>query len=174
MNRIFLVLLLVLASWSVLAADVCGSPGEKPSVKSVVVHLQGKPTGPAFYYRTDLYHVVFVSQASMTAFLNKLTIPDSATTAKALVKSIRADMPLREDRDLFRYNFSDWFNMNLTESMLVDLLEHGKVALVAPGGDLVEKITIVHERTPDITLTRIYAGKKGENEIFTLRGCIAD
>jgi hypothetical protein len=110
----------------------------------------------------------------MTAFLNKLTIPDSATTAKALVKSIRADMPLREDRDLFRYNFSDWFNMNLTESMLVDLLEHGNVALVAPGGDLVEKITIVHERTPDITLTRIYAGKKGENEIFTLRGCIAD
>lgn len=174
MNRIFLALLLFMASWSALAADVCGSPGEKPSVKSVVVHLQRKPTGPSFYYRTDLYHVLFVSQASMAAFLDKLSIPDSATSAKALVKSIRSDIPLREDRDLFRYNFSDWFNMNLIESMLVDLLEHGNVALVAPGGDPVEKITIVQERTPDITLTRIYAGKKGENQVFTLRGCIAD
>jgi hypothetical protein len=174
MNRIFLVLLLVLASWSAPAADVCGSPGEKPSVKSTLVHLQGKPTGPAFYYRTDLYYVVFISQASMAAFLYKLSIPDSATAAKALVDSIRADMPLREDRDLFRYNFSDWWNMNLIESMVVDLLEHGDVALVGAGEDPMDKITIVHERTPEITLTRIYAGKKGENEIFTLRGCIAD
>lgn len=174
MNRVILVLLLALASWSALAADVCGSPGEKPSVESVVVRLKSKPTGPAFYYRTDLYHVVFVSQASMAAFLDKLSIPDSAVTAKSLFKSIRADMPLREDHDLFRYNFSDWFNMDLIESMLADLLEHGNAALVAPGGERVEKITIVHERTPEMTLTRIYAGKKRENEIFVFRGCIAD
>ena len=174
MKQTLLVLLLFLLSWSAVAADVCGSRGEKPSDKSVVVQLQGKPAGPEFYYQLDLYHVAFISQASMTALLNKLQIPDSAITAKALVKSIRADMPLRENRDLFQYNFSNWDNLNLLQSILVDFFEHGNVSLIAPGGDLVEKITIRYERTPDITLTRVYAGKKGENEILTVRGCIAD
>jgi hypothetical protein len=83
-------------------------------------------------------------------------------------------MPLSEDRDLFHYNFSDWWRLNAIESILTNFLRHGKASLVEIGGDSVERITIVDERTPTFTLARFYAGKKGINQFLVTRGCIAD
>ena len=105
MKKIALAIFLTIFSLSSAAADVCGSPGEKPNVKTVVVRLPSKPTEPAFYYRVSLDYTVFVSQAQMKVFMDSL---DPAAASLPLFKAIRADMPLREDRDLFHYNFSDW------------------------------------------------------------------
>lgn len=153
------------------SADVCGSPGEKPSAKTVEVRLPSKPAEAAFYYRTDLYYTVFVSQADMKSFLDKL---DPSAAALPLFKAIRSDMPLHEDRDLFHYNFSDWWRLKPIESILADFLDHGRASLVGIGGDSVKLITIVDERAPAFTLARFYDGKKGENQFFAVRGCIAD
>jgi hypothetical protein len=46
--------------------------------------------------------------------------------------------------------------------------------LVEIGGDSVESITIVDERTPAITLARFYAGEKDINQFLVTRGCIVD
>jgi hypothetical protein len=152
--QVFLPLLLFAAAQS-LAADVCGSPGEKPSTKSVEVHLRDAPKEPAFYYRTDSYHVAFVTPEAMAAYLDQQSVSDSASAAATLIKAIRADIPLQENRDLFRYNLSNWSYLSLIESLLIGLAEHGDMSLVHPGGYAVEKITIVYERKPDITLTRL-------------------
>jgi hypothetical protein len=171
MKRIVLAVLLAGSCLPTAAADVCGSPGEKPNVKTVVVRLPSKPADPAFYYRMDLYLTVFVSQAEMKAFLDKL---DPASASLPLIKDIREDMPLREDRDLFHYNFSDWWRLSPIESILTDFLRRGKASLVGIGGDSVERITIVDERAPAFTLARFYAGTKGINQFLVTRGCIAD
>ena len=167
---IFAVLLAVLCV-PAASADVCGSPGEKPGVKTIVVNLPGKPSEAAFYYRVDSYYTVFVSQADMRSFLDKL---DPSAASLPLFKAIRADMPLHEDRDLFHYNFTDWWRLRPMESIVADLLDHAKASLVEIGGDSVKKITIVEERTPRHTLARFYDGKKGENQFLFLPGCIAD
>jgi len=171
MKKIALAMLLTIFSLSSAAADVCGSPGEKPNVKTVVVDLPNKPTEPAFYYRVSLDYTVFVSQAQMKTFMGSL---NPATASLPLFEAIRVDMPLREDRDLFHYNFSDWWRLNVIKSMLTDFLKHGNASLVEVGGRSVEKITIVDERTPSITWTRFYDGKKGENQFLAVRGCIAN
>lgn len=171
MKRIIFAVLLAgfCVHWA--SPDVCGSPGEKPSIKTVVVNLPGKPAAAAFYYRVDLYYTVFVSQADMRSFLDKL---DPSEASLPLFKTIRADMPLREDRDLFHYNFSDWWRLRPMESIVADLLRHGNASLVEVGGDSVKKITIVEKRTPRHTLARFYDGKEGENQFLFSPGCIAD
>jgi hypothetical protein len=153
------------------SADVCGSPGEKPSVKTIVVRLPGKPAEAAFYYRVDLYYTVFVSQADMKSFLDKL---DPSAASLPLFKAIRADMPLHEDRDLFHYNFSDWWRLRPMESIVANLLDLGKASLVGIGGDSIKKITVVEERTSKHTLARFYDGRKGENQFLFSPGCISD
>ena len=174
MKQILFVLLLALTTWSEAAATVCGDPKGKAGERSMVVKLPSKPSGPAFYYRLDNYFVVFVTPEAMTALLKRQPIPDSATIAKSLEKAIRADIPLREDRDLFRYNFSDWFYLNIINSIMVGLLAHGDASLVAPGGEVIDKITMVDTRTPSITITHVYAGKKVVNEVMSIVGCITD
>lgn len=171
MKRMIFAVLLGVLFLPTASADVCGSPGEKPSAKTVVVRLPSKPAEPAFYYRMDSYYTVFVSQAEMKSFLDKL---DPSAASLPLFNAIRSDMPLHEDRDLFHYNFADWWRLNPVESILADLLDQGKASLAGIGGDSVKKITIVNERTKAFTLARFYDGKKGENEFFVIRGCIAD
>lgn len=170
-RKIALITLLTAVSLSSAAADVCGSPGEKPSVKTVVVKLQSKPTEPAFYYRTKLDYTVFVSQAKMKAFIDAL---DPSAASLPLMQAIRADMPLHEDRDLFHYNFSDWWRAPTLKSMITIFLRRGDASLVEVGGDSKTTITIVDDRKPRITFTHFYEGKRGENEFFYLRDCIAD
>lgn len=119
----------------------------------------------------SLDYTVFVSQSKMKALIDSL---NPSTASLPLFNAIRADMPLHEDRDLFHYNFSDWWRLKVIESILTDFLRHGDGSLVEVGGNSVKKITIVDERTPAITLTRFYDGKRGENQFFVIRGCISD
>lgn len=174
MKQILFVLLLAATTWSEAAATVCGDPKGKAGETSIVVKLPDKPSGPAFYYRLDNYFVVFVRPEAITALLSRQPIPDSAVTAKSLEKAIHADIPLREDRDLYRYNFVDWFYLNIIDSMIMALLVHGDASLVAPGGEIIDKITIVDTKSSRTTVTRVYAGKKGVNEVMFILGCIAD
>lgn len=174
MKQILFVLLLALAAWSEAAAAVCGDPEGKPGERALAIRLPDKPSGPAFYYRLDSYFVVFVRPEALTALLKRQSIPDTATVAKSLEAAIRADIPLREDRDLYRYNFSDWFYLKLIDSIVVVLLAHGDASLVAPGGEVIDKITMVDTRTPGMTITKVYAGKEGVNQVMSIVGCIAD
>lgn len=174
MKQILLVLLLAATTWSEAAATVCGDPKGKAGETSIVVKLPDKPSGPAFYYRLDDYFVVFVRPEAMTALLKRQPIPDSAVTAKSLEKAIHADIPLREDRDLYRYNFADWFYLNIINQMIMALLVRGDASLVAPGGEVIDEITVVDTKSSSMTITRVYAGKKGVNEVMSIHGCIAD
>jgi hypothetical protein len=154
------------------AAQVCGSPGEKAHVSVTKITLSALPASPRFYYRADRY-VVLIGQDQLRDYLRKpgTMYPSASMTLAGMVSS---DMPLKRDQDLFAYNFVDWQLWAPIESVVMDLVSSGKVAVVDLGGNPIPFVTLVRDAKPGGVLRRAFAGKRGVNEMLWRVDCIAD
>ena len=127
------------------AADAnarCG-PGRskytKPS-KPVTITLRGPDlTAPAFYWRDDsMWTVMYFSVDDVVTYLEKEEQDARQNNTEAaqypagmrnLLKSIKADLPLDERTDLFKYVLKDTYNFGLLENLIADLLKDGNATV---------------------------------------------
>jgi hypothetical protein len=169
--RILLPLLLLTPTLSY--AQVCGDSGARPNAKNMSVTLQPKPDSPTFYYREDVGFVIFISEESlMRALTERERLGDPVI--KRLAPLIRAQLPLKEDRDLFYFNLSDWLFYDSIRRVVALSIEQGNAAIVDATGVWLNTVTVVHRRKAKIADTIIYEDAKHNSRILTLLDCIAD
>jgi hypothetical protein len=174
MRRIFLGFLTTLLFPCCAIAEVCGGgPGEKAGSYEMIVHLKPPPSESSFYYRVDLFSVLFIPSNTLIEYLGK-DLKDADSPRGRLLALIKKDVPLTENRDLFGYNLVNWDYVRFIDNLMLYLTEEGMVSLVSIGGHPVEKVTIVYDRRPKISTTTVYAGKRGINQILGRYDCIAD
>jgi hypothetical protein len=172
MNQRILLQLLLLAP-ILSCAQVCGDAHGHPNTKSFSIALQPKPENPAFYYREEGDFITFVSEKSlMRALTERERLGDSAI--KRLAPLIRAHLPLKEDRDLYHFNLSDWLFYDSIRRVVALSIEQGNAAIVNASGAWLSTVTVVQERKAKIADTIIYADVKHNSRILTLLDCIAD
>jgi hypothetical protein len=170
-SRILLPLFLLVPILSY--AQVCGDAHSGPGSKSISVTLQPKPNSPAFYYREDVEFMIFISEESLLRGLaerERLGDP----VIKRLAPLIRAQLPLKEDRDLYYFNLSDWLFYDSIRRLVAQSIEQGSAAIVNAAGAWLGTVTVVHQRKAKMADTIIYADVKHNSRILTLLECIAD
>jgi hypothetical protein len=151
--RVLLPLLLLTPMLSY--AQVCGDSVVRPNTKKLSVTLQPKPDSPAFYYREDFGFVIFISEQSlMRALTERERLGDPVI--KRLAPLIRAQLPLKEDRDLYYLNLSDWLFYDSIRRLVALSIEQGNAAIVDTTGMWLGTVTVVHQRKAKIADTIIY------------------
>jgi hypothetical protein len=171
MNQRILFLLLLLSP--ILSNAQCDDSHGRPATKTISVTLQPKPESPAFYYREGQDFITFVSEESL---IRALTESEQLgdPVIKRLAPLIRARLPLKEDRDLYYFNLSDWLFYDSIQRVVALSIEQGNAAIVNASGAWLSSITVVHRRRAKIADTVIYADVKRNSRILTLLDCIAD
>jgi hypothetical protein len=153
--------------------QVCGDSAGRPNTKNTSVTLQPKPDSPAFYYREDVDFVIFISEESLVrAMTERERLGDPII--KRLAPLIRAQLPLKEDRDLYYFNLSDWLFYDSIRRVVALSIEQGNAAIVDATGVWLSTVTVVHQRKAKIADTIIYGDAKHKSRILTLLDCIAD
>lgn len=169
--RILLPLLLLTPTLS--HGQVCRDSAGRPNTKDISVTLQPKPNSPAFYYREDVDFVVFISEESLArALTERERLGDPII--KRLAPLIRAQLPLKEDRDLYYFNLSDWLFYDSIRQVVALSIEQGSAAIVNATGVWLSTVNVVHRRKAKIADTIIYADAKHDYRILTILDCIAD
>jgi hypothetical protein len=154
-------------------AQVCGDAHGRPSTHSSSVTLQPKPDTPAFYYREEGDFIIFVSEDSLMRALSERE-RQGDLTIKRLAPLIRSRLPLKEDRDLYYFNLSDWLFYDSIRRLVAQSIEQGNAAIVNAAGAWLGMVTVVHQRKAKMADTIIYADVKHNSRILTLLDCIAD
>jgi hypothetical protein len=153
--------------------QVCGDLRGHPSAKSISVMLQPKPDSPSFYYREEGDFVTFVSEESlMRALTERERVGDPQ--AKRLAPLIRARLPLKEDRDLYYFNLSDWLFYDSIRRVVAMSIEQGNAAIVNASGAWLSTVTVAHRRKAKVADTIIYADAKRNSRILTLLDCVVN
>jgi hypothetical protein len=153
--------------------QLCSDPGPRPNTKNMSVSLKPKPDSPAFYYREDVGFVIFISEESlMRALSERERLGDPII--KRLAPLIRAQLPLKEDRDLYYLNLSDWLFYDSIRRVVASSIEQGDAAIVDSAGVWLSTVTVVQQRKAKIADTIIYRDSKHKSRILTLLDCIAD
>jgi hypothetical protein len=156
-----------------LHAQVCGDVHDLPSTKTVSVALQSKPESPAFYYREEADFTIFISQESLMRALSDRE-QDGDPVVKRLAPLIRARLPLKEDRDLYYFNLSDWLFYDSIRRVVALAIEQGNAAIVSAAGPWLSTVTVVSGRKVKMADTVIYADVGRNSRILTLLDCIVD
>lgn len=128
--------------FSLGASAKCG-PGRskysKPS-KPITVTLRGPDLStPAFYWRDDsMWTVLYFSAEDVVSYLeleaedareNKTATAQYPTGMRNLLDSVKADLPLDERTDLFKYVLKNPYNHGLLQNVIADLMKQGKVTV---------------------------------------------
>jgi hypothetical protein len=127
------------------AADAtakCG-PGRskytKPA-KPVTITLRGPDlTAPAFYWRDDSRWIVmyfspddlvsYLEQEEKDARANNLEAAQYPTRLRELFNAIKADLPLEDRTDLFKYVLKNTDIHGVLQNVIADLIKEGKVTV---------------------------------------------
>jgi hypothetical protein len=137
------------------------------------VTLQPKPGSPAFYYREGVDYVIFISEQSiMQALAERERVGD--LQIKRLAPLIRAQLPIKEDRDLYYFNLSDWLFYDTIRRLVAFSIERGDAAIVTSSVSWLTTATVVHRRRAKIADTTIYGDIEHRSRIITLIDCIVD
>ena len=168
-----MIIALLLAAPILSYAQVCGDVHGLPSTKTVSVSLQPKPESPAFYYREEGDFTVFIPEDSLMRALTERE-QRGDPVIKRLAPLIRARMPLKEDRDLYYFNLSDWLFYDSIRSVVALAIEEGNAAIVSAAGPWLSTVTVVSRRKVKIADTVIYADVTRNSRVLTLLDCIAD
>jgi len=122
-----------------------------------VVKLKTPPNPPFFYYRLDDgILAVIVTYDDLKPALEKMEVYGLSDLKKRLKSSLEKIVPLKANSDLYAYVFEDSLYWSLTRSLVINLIDTGKVAIVDPGGHGVSDVYIEHSSGGgDFTSVRI-------------------
>jgi hypothetical protein len=154
-------------------AQVCGDSHSPPSKKTISVTLPQKPSGPTYYYREGVDFVIFIPEDVIIRELADRELLGDPMI-KRLSPLIRAQRPLREDRDLYYFNLSDWLYYDSIRRLVAQSIEQGNAAIVNAAGAWLSSVTVVHQRKAKTANTIIYAGVNRHSRILTLLDCVTD
>ena len=112
-----------------LQARDCGHRirGHRP--EQIIKELLDRPAGPAFYFRLENF-VVVVAPERLLHQLEKPTLTFHPLHDARLRALVQADLPLREDADLFKYILKDPELYNRVYAVLSELLIGGNATVV--------------------------------------------
>ena len=176
-SRLCLVAVLGLLSSSAVGS-VCGDDKGKPSLVGHFVVLATRPSSPFFYYRLDDDYVLLAEPTAVLGQLDKWSAEQPhapPAQASALRSRILSALPLRANTDLYAYLLEDdtlWFAIR---SLVVDLIEAEKVAVVDDGGNALQRLYVEHDRQARHARTDIRLDKPATSfRIIWRLECIAD
>ena len=133
-----------------LHAKECGQKirGQRP--EQITKALAQRPKEPAFYLRLDNF-AVFVSPENLLGHLTGTMRTVHPRLDARILAKVRADMPLRDDGDLFKYVLKDAALYDRLYSITADLLIEGKASVVdvleEPAGVSLRELRIYRYRT---------------------------
>jgi hypothetical protein len=166
-------LLPLLLSPALSYAQVCGDAHGNPGTTNVSVTLFSKPSSPAFYYREGGDFITFITEDSLLRALAERE-RSGDPTIKKLAPLIRARLPLKEDRDLYYFNLSDWLFYDPIRRIVALAIEQGHAAIVTSSGAWLNAVTILRRRKSNVAETTIYADPKRNSQILSLIDCISE
>ena len=150
MGRLWPTLAFVLLFTSSLQAKECGQKirGQRPEL--MIKQLLERPMGPAFYLRLQNFAVV-VTPERLLHQLNEPTRTIHPSHDARLLALVRADLPLRDDADLFKYILKDAELYNRLYAVVSDLLIGGNASvvdvLVEPAGRALREMRMYRYQT---------------------------
>ena len=139
-----------------------------------MVKLKTPPSPPFFYYRLDDgMSAVIVTYDDLKPALERMEVYGGQSDLKKKLKSsLEKTVPLQANSDLYAYVFEDSGFWSLTRSLVIDLIETGKVAIVDPGGQGVSDVYVEHRgEGGDFTFVRIGEDPNSPQLIWQVR-CI--
>jgi hypothetical protein len=130
MKRLWPILafVLVLVATS-LQAKECGQKIRGQLPERIIKELLERPAAPAFYFRLENF-VVVVAPERLLHQLKEPTRTVHPPHDARLLALVEADLPLRDDADLFKYILKDADLYNRLYAILSDLLIGGNASVV--------------------------------------------
>jgi hypothetical protein len=176
LRRLCLAAVLGLLSSSAIGG-VCGDDKGTPGVAGHFVVLMARPKAPFFYYRLGDY--VFLAEPS--ALLGQLDSwsagqPKAPVLAASALRSrILSALPLRANTDLYGYSIEDPDLWTITRSLVIELIEAEKAAVIDDGGYALQRLYVEHDRRARSVRTDIRLGKPATAfRLIERVDCIAD
>ena len=119
-----------------------------------------KIASPYFYFRSFDYSFAILAAPSSVRQALEVSAKNGSKDAKGLLAMVERNWPLTRDTDLFGYVLADSYQMSVVQRVLVDLVEHGDVAVFdAQTGQLI----------PTISVKRINS-KRSRTRVFYVSG----